>query len=417
MATPYDPKWKWLTSALPMVISTLIGLVIVEGTLRLMDHPSAPKIGWGWSQSPYANADFKNAEPPNKLGLRGQNFEINDTDFVVLLVGDSYVEAGLQPAHDMPAIILEQALKDQYNISNAKVFSLASAGWGQDQQLQAMERYFSDYRANLVLLWLTPVNDYWENTFVDRSTSAETGHLKPTLEWVDGQWDWFDFSLPPLKILQLINLSLAQTQHNRATPLASQFRAKQQANLPVSMRPPQSDGATAKSCPDRTITQSELILAYRTDPSPFSVTTEEDFSNGRSHFVPFATTPSPLESYEVDVTLELLTRIHALTKAQDTPLRMIYPAGSDIDRAFAAIGCIIDINGSQIPIDADDTLKHLRTSNFDGLIIDTQISSPRPTILAEDDWHLNREGNELFLDAVLKKLSTTELLPARPQRD
>ena len=61
-----------------------------------------------------------------------------------------------------------------------KVVSLASAGWAQDQQLVWLERYFRDYRADLVVNFFTPSNDYFENKFIDRSLSRRAGPLKPT---------------------------------------------------------------------------------------------------------------------------------------------------------------------------------------------------------------------------------------------
>ncbi|MBN2384579.1 hypothetical protein JXQ70_17025 [bacterium] len=99
----------------------------------------------------------------NQLGLRGRPFECKDGDFVVLLVGDSQVECSNCEPERMPERLLES-----YLVSAglpAKVFSLGSMGYGQDQELLLLEEYFRSFSADLVVLWLTPTNDLWNNLF------------------------------------------------------------------------------------------------------------------------------------------------------------------------------------------------------------------------------------------------------------
>ena len=45
------------------------------------------------------------------------------------------------------------------------MFSIGAYGWGQDQQLLALREYYKSFRANLVIVWQTPGNDLWNNTF------------------------------------------------------------------------------------------------------------------------------------------------------------------------------------------------------------------------------------------------------------
>src|SRR5689334_18393324 len=60
------------------------------------------KLGWRWRESPWRTwltatgvrgAYFWDADEANQLGFRGQKIEYKDSDFVILLVGDSQVEA------------------------------------------------------------------------------------------------------------------------------------------------------------------------------------------------------------------------------------------------------------------------------------------------------------------------------------
>ena len=85
-------------------------------------------------------------------------------------VGDSQIEVGWQPFDGIPEQIFEDALSRRRPWLNVKVVSLASAGLAQDQQLVWFERYFRDYRADLVVNVFTPSN---------RSLSRRAGPLKP----------------------------------------------------------------------------------------------------------------------------------------------------------------------------------------------------------------------------------------------
>ncbi|MCA9458831.1 MAG: hypothetical protein KC587_19370, partial [Nitrospira sp.] len=124
-------------------------------------------------------SNFEN-DFPNQLNVRGQRIEYSTDDFVILLIGDSQVEAATNAPSLMPEKILQNYLNAGLKKSNVKVFSLAASGWGQDQQLLALEKYYKNYRANLILVWTTPKNDFWENAFPDRSLTKVAGHLKPT---------------------------------------------------------------------------------------------------------------------------------------------------------------------------------------------------------------------------------------------
>ena len=137
---------------------------------------SPPPIISGW------RGHVKSLEQ-NELGYRGHSIAYSDEDFVILLLGDSQVEAQACRFEYLPESRLEHDLNTKGK--RVKVFSIGAAGYGQDQQLLALREYFSKYRANLVLLWQTPTNDVWNNIFPTHwPTNANP---KPTFWIEDGQ--------------------------------------------------------------------------------------------------------------------------------------------------------------------------------------------------------------------------------------
>jgi hypothetical protein len=64
-----------------------------------------------------------------------------------------------------------------------RVVTLGAPGWGQDQQWLALQEYFENYRADLVLVWQSPVNDVWNNMFPTHM--PRNGRRKPTF-WLEG---------------------------------------------------------------------------------------------------------------------------------------------------------------------------------------------------------------------------------------
>jgi len=147
----------------------LVALLIAEGVFRALDIP-APVIS-GWRSQGII------AKEQNELGFRGQPIKYADDDFVIVMLGDSFVEAQACAYEWMP----EDRLESYLNTSGkrVKVFSVGAAGYGQDQELLALTDYFAHYRADMVLLWETPINDVWNNIF-----PTGFGTPKPTF-WLE----------------------------------------------------------------------------------------------------------------------------------------------------------------------------------------------------------------------------------------
>jgi hypothetical protein len=131
-----------------------------------------PPVVSGWKS--YAPADQQ-----NELGFRGRRIAYKPGDYVVVLLGDSQVEGMKLPLDAMPERRLEAYL-DSPN-GTTRVFSVGAGGYGQDQELLALEEYFRKYRADLVVLWQTPGNDVWNNVF---NTHMANRKPKPTF-WLD----------------------------------------------------------------------------------------------------------------------------------------------------------------------------------------------------------------------------------------
>ena len=151
------------------VVSVVSGALSVA-LLQLTYTP--PRISSGWRS-------FAPVAQRNELGYRGRKISYSSDDFVVLLLGDSQVEAMALPFDAIPERLLERALQERGR--HVRVFSVGTGGYGQDQELLALEEYFQTHRADLVVLWQTQSNDIWNNLF---KTYMLNRNPKPTF-WLD----------------------------------------------------------------------------------------------------------------------------------------------------------------------------------------------------------------------------------------
>ena len=157
-----------------LVTLVLVGGLLVLGLevlLGLLDRARPIVSGWRAPQGTAFRFQY------NQLGFRGVPINYSTSDFVVLLIGDSQVQATACSYYWLPERRLEHHLSSTRPV---RVFSLAADGWGQDQQLLALREYFQMFRADLVIVWQTPGNDLWNNTF----PTADRSQLKPTY-WLE----------------------------------------------------------------------------------------------------------------------------------------------------------------------------------------------------------------------------------------
>ncbi|MFN2596934.1 MAG: hypothetical protein ABR563_07090 [Pyrinomonadaceae bacterium] len=163
-----------------VALGIVFALACAEVAMRLLDKPRAAVSGW--------RAVYAAPAEINQIGYRGQKIEYGDQDFVILLVGDSQVEARACAFDQMPERRLEAHLNEAREANGARgrvrVFSVGASGCGQDQELLALRDYFAKYRADLVVLWETPINDLWNNVFP--TSFPADGTSKPTF-WLEGE--------------------------------------------------------------------------------------------------------------------------------------------------------------------------------------------------------------------------------------
>jgi hypothetical protein len=138
--------------------------------MRYEDWPRTVSSGWRVTAP---------SGPVNQFGWRGQARQKRGvTDFVVVLTGASQVECLSCPPEETLDAMLENALR-QYN-PKARVVTLGSAGYGQDQEFLALQEFFGHAHADLVIAWTSPEDDVPANTF--RTAAKRPGEivLKPT---------------------------------------------------------------------------------------------------------------------------------------------------------------------------------------------------------------------------------------------
>jgi len=151
-----DKSKKIIFKILTGIFTLCFILLCAEIFLRAINYPYT-KVGWKSHGLP---------KESNKLGFRGQEIKFKSNEFVILLLGDSQVESLATTKDQMPEQYLEKKLNQIIPEVKIKVFSLGAGGYGQDQQLLALEDYFNKYaRADLVINWITFTNDIWNNTF------------------------------------------------------------------------------------------------------------------------------------------------------------------------------------------------------------------------------------------------------------
>ncbi|HLU38849.1 MAG TPA: hypothetical protein VK081_05660 [Planctomycetota bacterium] len=148
-------RHRLLTASVATAAALALAGLALELWLRCRE-PAMP-MRWGW-KDPYAMAGKRPAHELNQLGYRGRAIEYSDDDLVVLLVGDSQVEADACAFDEMPERRLEAHLRARLGRPVA-VFSAGALGYGTDQQALALEEYFARFRADAVVVWLTPGND------------------------------------------------------------------------------------------------------------------------------------------------------------------------------------------------------------------------------------------------------------------
>lgn len=154
-----------------MTFSSVLAIGLGALAVQVLYRPRPVYAGWRTRAAEQEN---------NELGYRGHPIRYGPDDTVVVLLGDSQVEARACAYDWMPERRLEHHLHALGR--PARVVSVGAGGYGQDQELLALREYLARYRADYVVLWLTELNDVWNNAFPTHW--PRNGWVKPTF-WVE----------------------------------------------------------------------------------------------------------------------------------------------------------------------------------------------------------------------------------------
>lgn len=273
-----------------VIASALIALFIGEVGLRVIDKPKPSLSGW--------KALNGSAAEVNQLGFRGQPVEYTDKDFVVVLLGDSQVEAVACAYEWMP----ERRLQFYLNSTGrrVRVFSVGASGYGQDQELLALREYLGKFRADLVVLWETPTNDIWNNLFPTHFPAD--GRPKPTF-WLEGG----RLRGPSEGIGQPIGEAPRLKLQLLWQRLSPRSRDAHWENMyPPAYRPQPCAGESVKDDWQRSWESNARSMG------------DENLGNEKSHLAVFLTPRSERMQYGLDLTRQLLQEIERLAHGQFT---------------------------------------------------------------------------------------------------
>lgn len=365
---------KWLLAGASAGLCALLNVVF----LQLFYDP--PVIGAGWRSMGVA-------VEMNQYGTRGRMIAYGRDDPVVLLVGDSQVEAAASPADEMPERQLEGHL---HNLgSGAKVFSLGVSGYGQDQQLLLLEEYFQSHRADLVILWQTASNDIWNNMFPTHW--LDNGHPKPTFWLENGR-----LRGPNYRFGELVDVSAV-----KVLMLWQRVLRKAHGGL---------DGEWESKLPPpyAALQNHEGPVNTTWEQLQATVMAQENLDTEKSHLAVYLTPPSPRMEYGVQLTRLLIGRMRALVESRGGKLVLLrtlttlHLAGHEPE-IYRFKGKLYRASAAQ----CEQTMQRV-SEGFTAVQIPVTVENWR---VATNDTHLNRQAN----DQVMRDLAKL-VLPWLPRR-
>jgi len=354
--------------AVAVGVASLAGAMV----LQLVYVPAPIQSGW---------RAFAPRNEQNELGFRGRPIKYSDTDYVVVMLGDSQVEGYGLNFDAMPERFLEARL--DHLGKRAKVFSIGAGGYGQDQELLALREYFTKHRADLVVLWQSPTNDIWNNVF---NTHMASRNPKPTF-WLDesGKLRGPSESLgEPLANSRLALVALFQ----RAFSLPWRDKSWERG-LPEPYQPlDRYDGPVRTDWQD--LWNTDLRVRY------------EELDTEKSHFAIMLTPRSKRMQYGLDLTRALTQHIR------------------DVVVAHQAAFVVFQTNSHDILDDSEQVYilnnKYYRTSqrqyqanwNYvnEGLAVEIVPVTVTPWRLAPDDGHLNATAAEQVMADLADRLQS-----------
>jgi len=346
------------------VVSALVGAVL----LQLAYVP--PRVVSGWKSAvPVAER--------NELGFRGRHLTYSADDYVVLLLGDSQVESTALAFDAMPERLLESHL----GMPNARVFSIGTGGYGQDQELLALEEYFAKQRANLVVLWQTPGNDVWNNVF---KTHMANRNPKPTF-WLDQSRTLQGPSeglLEPMGTSRVVVFGLLQ----RAFGLPWRDRSWERSLPPAYVPMARYDGPVRTDWQERWATNLGRMR-------------DENLDTEKSHMAVKLTPRSPRMQYGLDLTHALIGRIQQVALANHARL-VVFSADAPPETMNDEVYVL---NGKYYRMSERQFGENWRDVN-DGFDAETIPVTVRDWRVSAEDGHLNQQATDQVMSELAQRL-------------
>jgi hypothetical protein len=355
--------------ALGGVLATLLGSAL----LQVAYVP--PPVVSGWRA-------FAPRQEQNEFGFRGRRISYSPDDSVILLLGDSQVEAMAMAPENMPEKRLEAFLAARGY--RAKVFSIGAGGYGQDQQLLALDEYFKKYRADYVVLWQTPGNDIWNNIF---KTHLPGRNPKPTF-WLDRAGRLFGPSEglgEPLASSPIVVASLWQ----RAFGL------------------PWRDKSWEMSLPDPYVPLTEYAGPVNTAwqerwDSNIGRMRDENLATEKSHLAVGLVPRSPRMQYGLDLTRALMLRIQDLVARQQGKLMVFQiqtrESAPEGDQTYVLNGKYYRVSNTQFQANWSYV-----NEGFDTEIVPVTVRDWR---VSPEDGHLNAHATAQVMEDLADRLVT-----------
>ncbi|MGD2180349.1 hypothetical protein [Lusitaniella coriacea] len=363
-----------LINLLLILCSFSVALILSEGVLRLIDRPPLQVAGWKFSQS---------ESEENQLGFRGNPIKYSPDDFVIILLGDSHVEAGACIYDRMPERRLEHHLNTLGK--KVKVFSVGAWGYGQDQQLLALREYYQQYRADLVILWQTPENDIWNNMFPTHWPA--NGTPKPTF-WLEGN----QLQGPNYKIGDKIPSSRLGLLLHRVLKSSPKRDDAWEKRLPSSYVPLTDYQGTVNQ---------EWQQRWNSD---LGFMKAENLASEKSHLSIFLSPQSPRMNYGITLTRKLIKAIESEVIENQGKLLIFRPQKPSKDRLLGEQ--IFVLNDKYYRASQEQFQETIEEINqgFQEVLIPIGIEDYRVSL---EDGHLNQNAVDVVMKDLALELANT----------
>lgn len=384
MASQRTPRVLGFSLAIGSAVACIL---LAELALQIAGKPSPDISGWRFSG--------KTSET-NQLGFRGQSIRYESGDFVVVMLGDSQVEAYACAFEWMPERRLQHYLTSnkEPRSRNVKVFTIGTSGYGQDQQLLLMQEFYRTYRADLVVLWQTPRNDVWNNMFPTHWPA--NGWPKPTFTLTNNELSGPSENIgDPVKRTNLKLLALL----NRVVPIFDRD-GDWEKHLPQPYVPTTKHQGPV--CSDWQQRYDDDVGYMR----------NENLQTEKSHLAMSLTPVSKRTQYGLDLTRRLLREIdHTVTK--NGGRFVVFNVDAPENQAYVRPECKGDgeivrrLNGKYYKTSQTQYRKNVNYINqdADSFTIPVTVSAWRRST---DDAHLNEHAVDQVMQDLAVKLPNSQ---------